>query len=309
MKCTMHRWHFAFGSMELTVDTSPAQRSPTTNPTPLKPRSIMLRTNCSQLALSSFMLSVTPITSRWPSRSIPMATSTLTFSTCPPRERLRHKPSTNTHGHSPPQRAFPHPSIPAHTCSSLSEGVCEGMRPPHGSRPVPSTRRVDTPAGHISVSASSTPDPRRRWRSITADPDGAPLGSGTLGPGLPAPAVGPRPQRPARNAFRPVSRSYPAASVISSTRSVGHRVEDLRYLFGDQPVEPGPGQVLVDLYDVRGSWFRLLASKRFLFWRIKIAHRTRAVPSYVRAGIRKCVRIRALSKIPNHYSTHFVAIP
>ena len=74
-----------------------------------------------------------------------------------------------------------------------------------------------------------------------------------------------------------------------------HRVEDLRPLLGDQPVEPGLEQVLVDLYDVRGSWFRLLASNRgFLFWRMKIVHRTRAMPSYVRAGIRKCARIRAL---------------
>ncbi|MFZ3481569.1 tyrosine-type recombinase/integrase, partial [Bifidobacterium adolescentis] len=30
-------------------------------------------------------------------------------------------------------------------------------------------------------------------------------------------------------------------------------------------------------------------------WRMKIVHRTRAMPSYVRAGIRKCARIRALS--------------
>ena len=90
----------------------------------------------------------------------------------------------------------------------------------------------------------------------------------------------------------------------------GHRVEDPGYFLGDEPVEFGFGQVLVDLYDVRGSWFRLLASNRgFLFWRMKIVHRTRAMPSYVRAGIRKCARIRALSKIPNDYSTYFVAIP
>ena len=88
------------------------------------------------------------------------------------------------------------------------------MRPPHGSRPVPSTRRVDTPAGHISISASSTPGPRHRWRSITADSNRAPLGSGTLGP---------RPQRPARNAcvrrFVRISRRWrsrrPEASGIA----------------------------------------------------------------------------------------------
>ena len=33
---------------------------------------------------------------------------------------------------------------------------------------------------------------------------------------------------------------------------IEHRVEDLRHLLGDQPVEPGLEQVLVDLYDVLG---------------------------------------------------------
>ena len=33
---------------------------------------------------------------------------------------------------------------------------------------------------------------------------------------------------------------------------IEHRVEDLRHLLGDQPVEPGLEQVLVDLYDVFG---------------------------------------------------------
>ena len=99
----------------------------------------------------------------------------------------------------------------------------------------------------------------------------------------------------------PVRLPSPAALVSGGPGDlvglgVEHRVEDLRHLLGDQPVEPGPRQVLVDLHDVRGSWFRLLASNRgFLFWRMKIVHRTRAMPSYVRAGIRKCARIRALS--------------
>ena len=61
----MHRWYPARGSMERTVETRPAQRSPTTSLTPLRPRSIMPLTNCSQLALSSFMPSATPTTSRW----------------------------------------------------------------------------------------------------------------------------------------------------------------------------------------------------------------------------------------------------
>lgn len=96
MKCTMHRWYPARGSMERTVETRPAQRSPTTSLTPLRPRSIMPLTNCSQLAESSFMPSATPMTSRWPSESTPTATSTLTFSTEPPHERLCHTPSMNT---------------------------------------------------------------------------------------------------------------------------------------------------------------------------------------------------------------------
>lgn len=62
---------------------------------------------------------------------------------------------------------------------------------------------------------------------------------------------------------------------------------------GAEPFKSGLEQVLVDLYDVRGSWFRLLFSNRgFLFWRMKIVHRTRAIPSYVRTGIRKCARKR-----------------
>lgn len=65
----------------------------------------------------------------------------------------------------------------------------------------------------------------------------------------------------------PVRLPSPAALVSGGPGDlvglgVEHRVEDLRHLLGDQPVEPGLEQVLVDLYDVRGSWFRLLASNR-----------------------------------------------
>ena len=88
MKWTTHRWYLACGSISPTVATSPAHLSPTTSLTPFRPRSIMDRMNCSQLALSSFMPSATPMTSRWPVSSTPMATSTLTFSTDPPHERL-----------------------------------------------------------------------------------------------------------------------------------------------------------------------------------------------------------------------------
>ena len=44
-KCTMHRWHLAFGSIESTVATSPAHRSPTTSRTPFRPRSITADAN------------------------------------------------------------------------------------------------------------------------------------------------------------------------------------------------------------------------------------------------------------------------
>jgi hypothetical protein len=66
--------------------------------TPLNPREMSEETNESQLVESSFMPSATPITSRCPSARTPMATSTLTFSTAPPHERLCHTPSMNTYG-------------------------------------------------------------------------------------------------------------------------------------------------------------------------------------------------------------------
>lgn len=68
-------------------------------------------TNCSQLSPSSFMPSATPTASRRPSESTPMATSTLTFSTCPPHERLCHTPSTNTYGYSDSNGLVRHWSI------------------------------------------------------------------------------------------------------------------------------------------------------------------------------------------------------
>ena len=104
---------------------------------------------------------------------------------------------------------------------SLSLNVRDGIRSPHSSRPVPSTPRVLTPARHISISASSTLDSRLRQRSITADPNRAPFNSGALRLNLPALAVGVRPQWPARNAFRSVLHSYPAALAISSVSASG----------------------------------------------------------------------------------------
>lgn len=85
-----------------------------------------------------------------------MATGMLTFSTEPPHERLRHTPSMNTYGYSDPNGRLRHSSISAYTLLSLSESVCEGMRSPHGSWPVSSTRRADTPARYMSIRDSST---------------------------------------------------------------------------------------------------------------------------------------------------------
>ena len=108
------------------------------------------------------MPSATPMTSRCPSLLTPMATRTLTFSTCPPQERLCHTPSTNTYGHSPSNGLVRHESMFPYTFLSLSESVCEGIRSPHSNWLMSSTRLVDTPARHMSISASSTLSSRLR---------------------------------------------------------------------------------------------------------------------------------------------------
>ena len=96
--------------------------------------------NCSQLALSSFMPSVTPITSRCPVSSTPIATSTLTFSTDPPQARLCHTPSTNRYGYERSVNGrFRHRSMSSYTFLSLSLNVWEGMRSPHKSLLMSST--------------------------------------------------------------------------------------------------------------------------------------------------------------------------
>ena len=119
------------------------------------------------------MPSSTAMASRRPSVPTPMATRTPAFSTRPPRDRLCRTPSTNTYGHSDSNGRFRHSSIPLWIFLSLSLNVRDGIRSPHSSRPVSSTPRVPTPARHISISASSTPDSRLRQRSITVDPNRA----------------------------------------------------------------------------------------------------------------------------------------
>ena len=64
MKCTMHRWYFALGSIEPTVATSPAHRSPTTSLTPFRPRSITADSNRVPLSFGTFSSSLTATAGR-----------------------------------------------------------------------------------------------------------------------------------------------------------------------------------------------------------------------------------------------------
>ena len=242
----MHRWRLAFGGIELTVETSPAHRSPTTGPTPLNPRSIMLRKNRSRPAASSRMPSSTAMASRRPSVPTPMATRTPAFSTCPPRDRLRHTPSTNTYGYSDSNGRSRHPSISLWIFLSLSLNARDGIRSPHSSRPVSSTPRVLTPAGHISISASSTLDSRLRQRSITADPNRAPFNSGTLRLNLPALAASVRPWWPARNAFRPV-RPVGLVLVGREPRVALDLPADRRGVAAEHQADPADAGAVADL--------------------------------------------------------------
>lgn len=95
----------------------------------------------------------------------------------------------NTYGHSESSGRLRHASISPYTFLSLSESVREGMRSPHSSRPVSSTRLVDTPARYMSINDSSTLCSRRRYRSTAADSKTAPSGFSTFSSGLPALAV------------------------------------------------------------------------------------------------------------------------
>ena len=80
--------------------------------------------------------------------------------------------------------------------------------------------------------------------------------------------------------MRSLVRSYRASGDFVRFR-VGHRVEDPGYFLGDEPVEFGLEQVLVDLYDgVVGHGPRpVFALAVLLVWRLKIVHRTRAMPA------------------------------
>ena len=75
---------------------------------------------------------------------------------------LCHTPSMNTYGYSPLNGLVRHKSMSPYTFLSLPLRVREGMRSPHSSWPVSSTRRVPTPARYMPISASSTLCPRPR---------------------------------------------------------------------------------------------------------------------------------------------------
>ena len=86
----------------------------------------------------------------------------LTFSAEPPHERLCHTPSMNTYRYSRSNGLVRHESMKAYTLLSLSERACEGILSTHGSWLMSSTWRVETPAMHTSVRASSTLSSHRR---------------------------------------------------------------------------------------------------------------------------------------------------
>ena len=132
MKCTMHRWYFARGSIEFTVETSPAHRSPTTRRTPFKPRSIMLRMNCSQLAASSSCPRHADDLPRVASRVDADGDEDADVLHLPPQERLCHTP-VHEHVVFDSNGWAQHRSMSSYTRLSLSERVWDGILSPHSS--------------------------------------------------------------------------------------------------------------------------------------------------------------------------------
>ena len=87
----MHRaaWYLASGNTSPTASSIPMHLSPTMSFTPSKPRPRSHWKKLTQLALSSFMPSAAPKTSRKPSSFTAIATKTATFSYSPPQLRRR----------------------------------------------------------------------------------------------------------------------------------------------------------------------------------------------------------------------------
>lgn len=252
MKWTMHRWYPACGSISPTVATSPAHLSPTTSLTPFRPRSIMDRMNRSRLALSSFMPSATPMTSRWPVSSTPMATSTLTFSTDPPHERL--SPHT-VHEHvrvlAPKRPVAPFVDLVVHLPELVGERLRGHPLAPQQLTDVVHAARAD--AGQIHVD-------QRLLDALLPPPvafDHRRLEQGALELGHlesePAGLDG----EPARVVAGPV-RLASIASLVSGGVGdqvgllVEHRVGDLLDLVAHHGVELGLEHGLVELYDFLG---------------------------------------------------------
>ena len=81
--------------------------------------------------------------------STPTATSTLTFSTEPPHERLLPHAVHEHVGHSRSNGLVRHESMSAYTLLSLSERVCEGILSPHSSWLMSSTAGGDACQVHV----------------------------------------------------------------------------------------------------------------------------------------------------------------
>ena len=80
----------------------PRHLSPTMSFTPSRPRPRRHWKKLTQLALSYFMLSAAPRTSRYPSLFTAIATRTATFSNSPPQLRCRYIPSIWIYGYFSP---------------------------------------------------------------------------------------------------------------------------------------------------------------------------------------------------------------
>ena len=83
------RKYFASGNTSPTASSIPRHLSPTTSRTPSSPRLFSHWKKFCQLALSSFMPSCAPRTSRYPSSATPTATRIETFSYSPPQFRFK----------------------------------------------------------------------------------------------------------------------------------------------------------------------------------------------------------------------------
>ena len=177
-----------------------------------------------------------------------MATRTPAFSTCPPHERLCHTQSTNTYGYSDSNGLVRHWYLPV----DPFELVAQCLRG-HAVSPQQLAGVVDLAGAH----ARQVHVDQGFLDALLAPPvafDHRGLEQGALELGYPEFELA---------CFRGGSALVMAGAerlaVIGALVSgssgdlvrfrVGHRVEDPGYFLGDEPVEFGFEQVLVDLYD------------------------------------------------------------